>query len=72
MSGLFSSPSPPPMPKPQKPAPMPDTESPAVLEAKRVAALNMLQRAGRESTILTQASDSRPTGDYSQTKLGGQ
>ena len=69
MSGLFSSPPPP--PKPQKPPPMPDAESPAVKEAKRRAALDMLQRAGRESTILTSPED-RDSGDYSRSKLGGE
>jgi len=51
MSGLFSSPPPPPLPRPKEPPPMPDPESPAVKEAKRLAALQMLQRAGRERTI---------------------
>jgi len=69
MSGLFSSPPPPPMPKLQPPPPMPDPESPAVKEAKRLAALDMLQRAGRESTILTSA-DNRGSADYSRTTLG--
>ena len=69
MSGLFSSPPPP--PKPQKPPPMPDAESPAVKEAKRRAALDMLQRAGRDSTILTSPED-RGSGDYSRSKLGGE
>jgi hypothetical protein len=68
MSGLFSSPPPP--PKPQKPPPMPDEESPAVKEAKRRAALDMLQRAGRESTILT-SREERTGGDYSRKTLGG-
>ena len=70
MSGLFSSPPPLPMPEPKEPPPMPDPESPAVKEAKRRAALQMLQRAGRESTILTSPED-RGSGDYSRTILGG-
>ena len=70
MSGLFSPPPPPPPPEPKKPPPLPDLESPAVREAKRLAALNMLQRAGRESTILT-TPDDRGSGDYSRTTLGG-
>jgi hypothetical protein len=49
---------------------MPDEESPAVKEAKRRAALDMLQRAGRESTILTSRED-RGGGDYSRKTLGG-
>jgi hypothetical protein len=67
MSGLFGSPPPPPEPKP--PAPMPDPESPAVKEAKRMAALNILNRAGRDSTILT-TPQSRTSTDYSAKKLG--
>jgi hypothetical protein len=69
MSGLFSSPPPPPMPKSHKPPPMPDPESPAVREARRQAALDMLQRAGRDSTIRSSA-DNRGAADYSRTTLG--
>lgn len=72
MGRLFSSPPPPPMPKLQKPPPMPDKESPEIKEAKRLAALNMLQRAGRESTILSSPEDRSGAGtDYSRKTLGG-
>jgi hypothetical protein len=49
---------------------MPDEESPAVKEAKRRAALDMLRRAGRESTILT-SREERGGSDYSRKTLGG-
>lgn len=72
MSGLFgSSPPPPPIPDPKPPPPMPDPESPEIREKKRLAALDMLSRAGRESTILTRGSERGPTGDYSRRTLGG-
>lgn len=73
MGGLFSPkpPSPPPMPAVQKPAVLPDEQSPAVLEAKRRAQTDMMQRAGRSSTILT-APGNRGGGDYSKTTLGGE
>ncbi len=62
MSGLFGNdrpqvvtapaPSAPP-PVVTPPATMPDSQSPAVLEANRRAQQNVLNRAGRTSTILT-------------------
>lgn len=72
MSGLFgSSPQPiPASPTPKPPAEMPDSQSPAVLEARRKAQQDILSRAGRSSTILT-APEQRGGGDtYSSTKLG--
>ncbi len=51
MSGLFGGGQSTPAPKP--PAPMPDDQSPAVLEAKRRAQEQVVSRAGRQSTILT-------------------
>lgn len=67
MSKLFGgSKTPPPQPTPA--APMPDAQSPAVLEARRKQAMEMMQRAGRQSTIL---SDANRGGDsFSNTKLG--
>ena len=73
MGGLFSKPSMPPIPEPKPPAPMPDSESPAVLEAKRKAQMDIMSRAGRSSTILT-APEGRGGGNggesYSSTRLG--
>jgi len=50
---------------------MPDSESPAVLEAKRKAQMDIMSRAGRTSTILT-APEGRGGGgeSYSSTRLG--
>jgi hypothetical protein len=56
-------------PAPKPPAPMPDTDSPAVLEARRKAMLDITGRAGRQSTILTAPKD-RGGGNYSYTTLG--
>lgn len=56
-------------PAPKDPAPMPDTDSPAVMEARRRAQADILRRAGRSSTILT-APEQRG-GDYTGSKLGG-
>jgi hypothetical protein len=47
---------------------MPDTNSPAVLEARRKAQMDIMGRAGRTSTILTAPKDRG--GDYSSTTLG--
>lgn len=69
MSGLFSTPSPTPAPTPKAPAPMPDSSSPAVLEARRRAQMDIMNRAGRQSTILTAPKD-RGGGDYTSTTLG--
>ncbi len=69
MSGIFgsqqSTPAPAPTPKP--PAPMPDTDSAAVREARRKAQMDIMGRAGRQSTILTAPKD---RGDYTSTTLG--
>lgn len=70
MTQLFRGPSPPPTPDVKPPAPMPDSNSAAVMEARRKAQLDVLNRAGRQSTILTAPKD-RPGGDsYLATKLG--
>lgn len=54
-------------PKVEKPATMPDPESPEVRERRRRAQQDALSRAGRQSTILSQA-----TGDtFSGNSLGG-
>ncbi|MCK1479318.1 hypothetical protein IVB27_32410 [Bradyrhizobium sp. 197] len=54
---------------PKPPATMPDTTSPAVLEARRKAQLDIMGRAGRQSTILTAPKD-RVSDSYSATTLG--
>jgi len=66
MSNFFA-PKPPPAPTPKEPAPMPDTNSPANIEARRRAQLDIMGRAGRSSTILTAPKD---RGDYSNASLG--
>jgi hypothetical protein len=72
MSSLFGSPAPAPSTPvpaaPKAPAPMPDTTSPAVLEARRKAQMDIMGRAGRSSTILTTPKDRG--GDYTSTTLG--
>jgi hypothetical protein len=70
MSSMFGNdaPAPAPAPTPKPPAPMPDTNSPAVLEARRKAQLDIMGRAGRQSTILTAPKDRG--GDYTSTTLG--
>lgn len=71
MSSIFGSPSAPAAAAPEAPkppAPMPDTNSPAVLEARRKAQMDIMGRAGRTSTILTAPKDRG--GDYSSTTLG--
>jgi hypothetical protein len=70
MSGLFSQPTvvQQAAPTPKPPATMPDTNSPAVLEARRKAQTDIIGRAGRQSTILTTPKDRG--GDYSSTTLG--
>ena len=53
-------------PDPTPPATMPDPQSPAIQEAKRRTMEQMMQRAGRQSTILSDAG-----GDsYSRKTLG--
>jgi hypothetical protein len=72
MSSLFGSPSPAPTTPvpaaPKPPAPMPDSSSPAVLEARRRAQMDIMGRAGRSSTILSAPKDRG--GDYTSTTLG--
>ena len=57
MSNPFATRDPPPPPAPKPPAEMPDPNSPAILEAKRKAAADIMGRAGRSSTILTAPKD---------------
>lgn len=71
MAGMFSSPAPAPAaPTPKAPAPMPDTSSSAVIEAKRKAQMDIMSRAGRQSTILTAPKDRPGDGSYVATTLG--
>lgn len=68
MTSIFGSPpAPAASPAPKAPAPMPDTEGAAIREAKRKAQLDIMGRAGRQSTILTAPKD---RGDYTSTTLG--
>lgn len=71
MGSLFSSPQPviQQAATPKPPAPMPDTTSSAVLEAKRKSQMDIMSRAGRQSTILTAPKD-RGDGSYVATTLG--
>ena len=55
-------------PTPKEPAPMPDSNSASVLEARRRAQQDIMNRAGRSSTILTAPKDRG--GDYTATALG--
>lgn len=77
MSSLFSPPKPAPVlptPAPTPPATMPDDQSPAVLEARRRRAAEILARSGRTSTILTapdqRGTDTTITDSYSSPTLG--
>lgn len=72
MTSIFGSPSAPTQAAPaapKPPAPMPDSTSPGVLEARRKAQMDIMGRAGRQSTILTAPKD-RAGGDYTSTTLG--
>jgi hypothetical protein len=55
-------------PTPKPPALMPDTEGAAIREAKRKAQMDIMGRAGRQSTILTAPKDRG--GDYTSRSLG--
>lgn len=55
-----------PAPEPTPAAPMPDPQSPAIMEAKRRTMEQMMQRAGRQSTILSDAGGET----YSRKTLG--
>ena len=68
MSSLFT-PSAPPAPTPKEAAPMPDSNSAAVTEARRKAQSDIMNRAGRSSTILTAPKD-RGGDTYASTTLG--
>lgn len=65
MGSLFKTPKP---PNPTPAPPMPDMQSPAVLQAQRKNTELMMQRAGRESTILSAGNGTG--GDYSSKTLG--
>jgi hypothetical protein len=54
-------------PTPKPPATMPDTEGAAIREARRKAQMDIMGRAGRQSTILTAPKD---RGDYTSRALG--
>ena len=61
------------IPAPKPPARMPDAEDPGVVEAKRKAVADSLQRGGRASTILTgkvAAPASTGFDSYANSKLG--
>lgn len=71
MGGLFGGAK---MPEPLPPPPMPDDKSPAVLEARRKAAADVIARQGRESTILeqnTSGGDVSKPDNYASRTLGG-
>lgn len=74
MSGLFGG-SKPQVVQPTPPAPIPDNNAPAVLEAQRKAAAEASARAGRVSTIITDAAgpqaNARNTDSYANKTLGG-
>lgn len=61
-------------PKPQQPsppAPMPDPLSPTIVEARRKNTEQMMNRAGRASTILSAGNAGSGNGmDFSSSKLG--
>lgn len=69
MSGLFS-PKIPPAPVAKEPAAMPDSNSASVMEARRRAQADIMNRAGRSSTILTAPKDRGGGDSYSATTLG--
>jgi len=69
MSGMFT-PKAQSMPTPSPAAPMPDSNSTAVMEAKRRAQADVMNRAGRSSTILTAPKD-RVGDSYANKTLGG-
>lgn len=56
------------IPPPKPVTPMPDPESPGALAARRRTQSDILSRAGRSSTIL---SDGARFDNYSGTKTGG-
>jgi len=55
-------------PTPKPPATMPDVDSEGVREARRKAQLDIMGRAGRQSTILTAPKDR--LADYTSRALG--
>lgn len=65
MSGIFGSPSPPPVPKVQ---PMPDLNDPAILAAQNQVMQSAMARSGRLATILTGGGGN--SGNYSGSTLG--
>lgn len=74
MGGLFA-PKPQPIiqqapPEVKPPAPMPDQNSPAALEARRRAQMDMMGRVSRTDTILTAPNQRGGNTDYAASKLG--
>jgi hypothetical protein len=77
MSGLFSKPAPQIVqapapiaaPTPTPVATLPTVDSDAVRQARQLNQANLLQRGGRQSTILTSA-QSRGGDSYSSSKMG--
>jgi hypothetical protein len=66
MSNLFKPKKPPPAPVPTPAVVMPTPDTTSVLDAKKRSSETAMQRAGRASTILSDA-----MGDYGSKKLGG-
>lgn len=69
MSGLFKKPKVD-VPEPPPPAPFPDPEDPSIAEKKRRTAMDIMSRAGRRSTILSQAGGTGGGSSYSGRALG--
>lgn len=67
MSALFKTPT---TPTPTPPPTMPDANNPAVLAAQRNQIASTVGRAGRSSTILSNASSRAPSSAYQSVKLG--
>lgn len=58
------------IPDPKPPTPMPDSTDPAVLSAERKRRQGMMNRGGRQSTILSGAAPSGAMPEYSREKMG--
>lgn len=69
MTALFSKPQIPATPAVAPPAPIPDRQDANVVDAERNTQQQIMQRAGRASTILT-TRQTRPSTNYVSTKLG--
>jgi hypothetical protein len=66
---MFDAPAPPPI---TPPAPMPDPDDPAAVAARRKKVADTMARAGRRSTILTDAGGGTNYDSYAGTSLGAQ